>query len=103
MSSIGKLMRQAQRIQQEMERAHQELAEQMVETTAGGGAVKVVARCSQVIESIKINPEAVNPEDITLLEDTVLLAVNDALKQAKTIADERIGAVTGGLNLPGLI
>lgn len=102
MSSIGKLMRQAQRVQQQMERVQQELANKTIEVTAGGGAVKVVARGDQTIASIKIAPEAVNPSDVAFLEDLVVTAVNQALGQAKEIANKEMGAVTSGLSLPGM-
>ncbi|MFM7100432.1 MAG: YbaB/EbfC family nucleoid-associated protein [Verrucomicrobiota bacterium] len=102
MSSIGKLMRQAQRVQQQMERVQQELATKTVEGTAGGGSVKVIARGDQSIASIKIAPEAVNPSDVAFLEDLVVTAVNQALAQAKEIANKEMGAVTSGLSLPGM-
>ncbi len=103
MSSIGKLMRQAQRIQQDMERVQQELAARTVEGTAGGGAVKVVARCDQSLASVHIDPETLNPADVALLEDMVLTAVNQAMAQAKEISQREMGQVTSGLSLPGLI
>jgi DNA-binding YbaB/EbfC family protein len=103
MSSIGKLMKQASRLQQQMERVQQELAEKTVEGTAGGGAVVAVARCDQSIASIKIKPEAVNPSDVPFLEDLVVTAVNAALAQAREISNKEMGAVTSGFNIPGLM
>jgi DNA-binding YbaB/EbfC family protein len=102
MSSIGKLMKQASRLQQQMERVQQELASKTVEGTAGGGTVTVVARCDQSIASIKIKPEAVNPADVPFLEELVVTAVNNALAQAKEISNKEMGAVTSGFNIPGL-
>jgi nucleoid-associated protein EbfC len=102
MSSIGKLMRQAQRMQQQMESVQAGLASKTVEATEGGGAVKVVARCDQSLASIKILPEAVNPADVAFLEDLVLRAVNNALAQAKEVANKEMGGVTSGLSLPGM-
>lgn len=102
MSSVGKLMRQAQRIQQQMEAVQASLAQKTVEAQAGGGAIKVVARGDQSIASIKILPEAVNPQDVPFLEDLILKAVNDALNQSREIASKEMGNVTGGLSLPGL-
>ena len=102
MSSIGKLMRQAQRIQQQMESVQAALAAKTVEAQSGGGSVKVVARCNQTIQSIKILPDAVNPQDVPFLEDLVLTAVNQALEQAKEISDKEMGTVTSGLSIPGL-
>ncbi len=103
MSSIGKLMKQAARIQKQMEAKKAELAARTVEATSGGGAVKVVARCDGTIASIKIDPQAANPADITLLEDLVLTAANNALTQAKEVQNEEMGTVAGGLQLPGLM
>ena len=102
MSSIGKLMKQAQRMQQQMEQIQSALASRTVEATSGGGAVKVVSRCDGVIASIKIDPQAVNPADVQLLEDMLLTAANQALNQAKEISNAEMGKVTAGFNLPGL-
>ncbi len=103
MSSIGKLMKQATRMQQQMERVQQELASKTVEAAAGGGAVQVVARCDQTLVSIKISPDAVNPSDVAFLEELVLTAVNQALTTAKEEANKEMGSVTQGLSIPGLI
>lgn len=103
MSSIGKLMKQAARIQKQLEVKQAELAARTVEATSGGGVVKVVAKCDGTIGSIKIDPQAVNPSDVTLLEDLVLTAANNALTQAKQIQNDEMGTVAGGLNLPGLM
>ena len=102
MSSIGKLMKQAARMQQQMEQIQQSLAARTVEATSGGGVVKVVAKCDGSIASIKIDPQAVNPADVQLLEDMVLTAANQALSQAKEISTSEMGKVTAGFNLPGL-
>ena len=103
MSSIGKLMKQATRIQQQMEQVQQMLAGKTVETTSGGGVVKVVAKCDGTIGSIKIDPQAVNPADTQLLEDMVLTAVNSALAAAKEISNTEMTKVTGGLSIPGIM
>jgi hypothetical protein len=102
MSSIGKLMKQAARMQQQVEQIQNELARRTVEATSGGGAVKVVARCDGAIASIKINPQALNPADAQLLEDMILTAANQALSQAKEVSNAEMGKVTAGLSLPGL-
>jgi DNA-binding YbaB/EbfC family protein len=101
MSSIGKLMKQAARMQQEIERVQSQLAAQTVEATSGGGAVKVVARCDGTIGSVKIDPQAVNPSDVAMLEDMILSAANQALAQAKEISNTEMGKVTQGISLPG--
>ena len=102
MSSIGKLMKQAARMQQQMEQIQTALANRTVEATSGGGAVKVVAKCDGTIASIKIDPQALNPADAQLLEDMILTAANQALGQAKEISTSEMGKVTSGFNLPGL-
>jgi nucleoid-associated protein EbfC len=102
MSSIGKLMKQAARMQQQVEQIQNELTNRTVEATSGGGAVKVTARCDGTIASIKIDPQAMNPADAQLLEDMVLTAANQALGQAKEISSAEMGKVTAGFNLPGL-
>jgi len=102
MSSIGKLMKQAARMQQQMEQIQASLASRTVEATSGGGAVKVVAKCDGSIGSIKIDPQALNPSDAQLLEDMILTAANQALAQAKEISTAEMGKATAGFNLPGL-
>jgi len=102
MSSIGKLMKQAARMQQQMEQIQSQLAQRTVEATSGGGAVRVTAKCDGTLGSIKIDPQAINPADAQLLEDMILTAVNQALAQAKEISNQEMGKVTAGFNLPGL-
>ena len=102
MSSIGKLMKQAQRIQQQIEKTQNDLSGRTVEASSGGGAVKVVAKCDGLLQSIKLDPAAVNPADTQLLEDLVITAVNNALAQAKEISNAEMGKVTSGFSLPGL-
>jgi hypothetical protein len=103
MSSIGKLMKQAARMQQQMEEIQAQLAARTVEATSGGGAVKVVAKCDGTIASVKIDPQALNPADAQLLEDMVLTAANQALAQAKEISNTEMGKVTAGFNMPGMM
>ena len=103
MSSIGKLMKQAARIQRQMEEVQNQLAAKTVEATSGGGAVKVVAKCDGTVASVKIDPAAINPADPQMLEDLVLTAVNNALAQAKELSSTEMGKVTSGLNIPGLV
>ena len=103
MSSIGKLMKQAARMQQQMEQTQAELASRTVEASSGGGAVKVIAKCDGTIASIKIDPQTLNPADVQLLEDMILGAANQALGQAKDIANTEMGKVTQGLSLPGIM
>src|SRR5690242_4775515 len=102
MSSIGKLMKQAARMQQQMEEIQTQLAARTVEATSGGGAVKIVAKCDGSIASIKIDPQALNPSDAQLVEDMILTATNQALSQAKEISNTEMGKITSGFSLPGL-
>jgi DNA-binding YbaB/EbfC family protein len=102
MSSIGKLMKQAARMQQQIEQTQASLASRTVEASSGGGAVKVVARCDGAVASVKIDPQTLNPADAQLLEDMVLSAVNQALAEAKRISSEEMGRATQGFNLPGM-
>jgi DNA-binding YbaB/EbfC family protein len=103
MSSIGKLVKQAARMQQQMDRIQTELASRTVEATSGGGAVKVTAKCDGTLASVKIDPQAVNPSDVALLEDMILSAANQALNQAGEIKAAEMNKVTQGLSLPGLM
>ena len=103
MSSIGKLVKQAARAQQQIAQIQAELAVRTVEASSGGGAVKVVAKCDGSITSIKIDPQAVNPADVALLEDMVLTAVNAALEKAKEVSSTEMSKATQGFNLPGLM
>ena len=96
-------MKQAARMQQQMEKTQADLANRTVEATSGGGAVKVTAKCDGTLAAIKIDPVAVNPSDVQLLEDMLLTAANQALSQAKEISTEEMGKITQGLNLPGMI
>ena len=102
MSSIGKLMKQAARMQQQMEQVQAQLAARTVEATSGGGAVKVVAKCDGSLASIKIDPSALNPGDAQIVEDMILTAVNQALGEAKKISEAEMGKATAGFSLPGM-
>ena len=102
MSSIGKLMKQAARMQQQMEQIQADLAKRTVDATSGGGAVKVTAKCDGSLASIKIDPQALNPSDAQVVEDMILTAVNQALSQAKEISNAEMGKATSGFSMPGL-
>ena len=102
MASINKLMKQAMRAQQQAQETEAALAARTVEATSGGGAVKVVATCKGELKSLKIDPEAVDPEDVETLEGLVFTAVNSALAEGQKIQAEEMGKVTAGLNLPGM-
>ncbi|MGA2555592.1 MAG: YbaB/EbfC family nucleoid-associated protein [Verrucomicrobiota bacterium] len=102
MPSLGKLMKQAARVQQQIEQTQAQLAARTVEASSGGGAVKVVAKCDGTLASIKINPQAINPADAALLEDMILAAVNQALDEGKRISNAEMGKATQGFSLPGM-
>jgi hypothetical protein len=100
--NIGQLTKMAQEMQANMARVQAELAEATVEATVGGGAVRVVMTGTQELRSIEIDPATVDPEDVEILQDLVFAAVTDALAQSKGLAADKMGAVTGGMGLPGL-
>ncbi len=102
MSSIGKFVKQAARVQRQIEEVQAQLALRTVEASSGGGVVKVVAKCDGTVSSLKIDPQAINPGDAQLLEDLILAAVNNALSRAKEISSAEMGKVTSGFSLPGL-
>lgn len=100
--NMQQLLRQAQKMQQDMARVQAELAEKEVTASAGGGAVTVVATGNRQIKTITIKPEAVDPDDVEMLQDMVLAAVNEALKAAEELAETEMGKITGGMGMPGL-
>lgn len=96
----NQMMKQVQKMQAEMERVQSELGDKTVEATAGGGMVRVVATGKQEIKEIVISPEAVDPEDVEMLQDTIVAAVNEALRKANDLAQQEMSKVTGGMKLP---
>ena len=97
------LLAQMKKMQAEMTKAQEELKNTVVSGSAAGGAVTVEATCDQRIKSVRIGKDAVDPEDIETLEDLVTVAVNDALTKASDAAQKRMGSVTGGMRIPGLM
>ena len=102
MKNMGDLQKMAREMQANMAKAQEELAAATVEGTAGGGAVVIVLTGTQDVRSIKIQKDAVDPEDIETLQDLVLAAFTDALKKSRELAAQRLGGVTGGLKIPGM-
>ena len=102
MKNMGDLQKMAREMQANMAKAQEELAAATVEGSAGGGAVVVVLTGTQDVRSIKIQKDAVDPEDIETLQDLVLAAFTDALKKSRELAAQRLGGVTGGLKIPGM-
>jgi len=103
MGNMGNLMKQAQKMQKDMAKVQEDLEAKIVEVTAGGGAIVVVANGKKEIKEIKIKPEVVDPDDVEMLQDLILAAVNEALRKADEVANSEMGKVTGGLGgMPGL-
>ena len=98
-----KMQQDMQKMQAELARAQEEIKDMTFEATAGGGMVKVVANGDMTVDSIVIDPEAVDPEDVEMLQDMVAAAVNEALRGVSEISSQRLNAATGGLNIPGLM
>ena len=95
------MLKQAQQLQARLAKAQEELGSMTAEGSAGGGAVKVVVTGDQRLQSIKVNPEVVNAEDVEMLQDLVLAAVNDGLEKSRALAQGHLGKLTGGLGIPG--
>ncbi len=98
-----KMIKQAQQLQKNMAKMQEELESASVEATSGGGAVKVVVSGKLTLESLIIDPEAVSSDDVEMLQDLVLTAVNDGIDKAQEMASSRMSALTGGLKIPGLM
>jgi len=97
------MMQQAQQLQARLAKAQDELAKMVIEVSSGGGAVKVTIDGQQNIKSVKIAKEVVNPEDIEMLEDLVLTGIKEAIAKSQEAASKQLGALTGGLKIPGLM
>ena len=102
MKGMGNMMKQAQKLQSQMMKLQEELADRTIESSSGGGMVTVVANGRQQIVSIQIENEVVDPDDVEMLQDLVLAAVNDALAKAQEMVSSEMGKLTGGLNIPGM-
>jgi len=103
MPNMGNMLKKAQELQEKMAKLQEELGEKTVEASSGGGMVSVVANGKQEIVSVKIDPEVVDTNDVEMLEDLVLAAINDALYQAKQMVSEEMSQLTGGVKIPGII
>jgi nucleoid-associated protein EbfC len=103
MKGMGNMMKQAQKLQAKMLKMQEELADRTVETSAGGGMISVVANGRQQIVSISIDKEVVDPDDVEMLQDLILAAVNDALSKAQEMVAGEMNKLTGGFNIPGMI
>ncbi len=101
--NMQNMMRQAQQMQAKMQQMQEELEEREVEATAGGGVVRVVATGKKMIKSIEIQEAAVDPDDVEMLQDLIIAAVNEALLKADEMMQSEMGKITGGMNLGGLL
>ena len=99
---LSDIMKQAQKMQAKMAEIQEELADRVVETSSGGGMVKVLANGRQEILSIQIEPDVVDPEDVEMLQDLIVAAVNDALRKSQEMMAEEMKKLTGGMSIPGL-
>jgi DNA-binding YbaB/EbfC family protein len=99
---MGNLMKQAQQMQQKMLKMQEEMAQRTVEASVGGGMVTVTANGKAEILAVKIEPQAVDPDDVEMLEDLVLAGVNEALRKAQEMMADEMNKLTGGMKIPGL-
>ena len=102
MKGFGNIMKEAQKLQAQMEQLQAEAAKKTAEATAGGGMVTVTANGKQELLSIKLDPEVINKDDAQMLEDLVLAACNEALRKSRELVQQELGKLTGGLKIPGL-
>ncbi len=103
MKGMGKMLKQAQKLQSNMAKLQEEMAEKTVEATAGGGMVKVVVNGKHQVLSTQIEKEVVDPEDVEMLQDLIIAAVNEALEKSQEMVSVEMNKLTGGLNIPGLM
>lgn len=102
MNNMNQMMKQVKKMQEQMMKAQEELGSKVVEGSAGGGVVTVAVNGHKKVQNIVIKPEAVDPDDVEMLQDLVLTAVNDAMAKAEEMANKDMGKFTGGMNIPGL-
>ncbi len=100
--NMGQMMKQVQKMQKQIQQLQEELEERTVEATAGGGVVRVVVNGRQEVVSVELEPEVVDPDDVEMLQDLVIAATNEALRNAQDMVNKEMAKITGGLNIPGL-
>jgi DNA-binding YbaB/EbfC family protein len=103
MKGMGQMVKQAQKLQAKMLKMQEELAEKTIETSSGGGMIRVVANGKQQIVAIEIEKEVVDPDDVDMLQDLIMAAVNDALAKSQDMVSKEMGKLTGGMNIPGFM
>ena len=101
-TKMNSMLSQAKKMQEQMEQVQAEMEEKVIKTSAGGGVIEVEMNGKKELLSVKIKPEAVDPDDVETLEDLIMVAVNDAIKKADEMMSEGMSAITGGINIPGL-
>lgn len=101
--NMNNMMKQVKKMQQDMEKAQQELEEKEFTSSAGGGVVEATVTGKKVVKAIKIDPDVVDPDDVEMLQDLIMVAINDAASQADKFNEENMGKLTGGINIPGLM
>jgi DNA-binding YbaB/EbfC family protein len=99
---LGNMIKQAQQMQQKMARIQEEVAKQEIEASAGGGMVTAVVNGKQEVLAIKIDPSVVDPQDVDMLQDLILVATNEAIRQSQELMQQEMSKLTGGMNIPGL-
>ena len=100
--NMNSMIKQAQKMQEEMEKAQEEIKAKEYSTTVGGGVVEITMTGDKVLKSITLKPEVVDPEDIETLQDLIVSGVNEVLRQVESETEEKMNAISGGLNIPGL-
>lgn len=101
--SMNNMMKQVKKMQEQMEKAQSEIEEKEFSSSAGGGVVEATVNGKKEVISVKINPDVVDPEDVEMLEDLIMVAINDAMTKAANYNEETMGKLTGGINIPGLM
>ncbi|SDD19573.1 hypothetical protein SAMN02799630_02386 [Paenibacillus sp. UNCCL117] len=102
MNNMNQMMKQVKKMQEQMLKAQEDLATKSIEGTAGGGVVSVTVNGQKKVTNVTIKPEAVDPDDVEMLQDLVLTAINDAMTKAEELAGKEMSKLTGGMNIPGL-
>lgn len=101
--NMNNMMKQVKKMQEQMEKAQAEIEEKEFSSTAGGGVIEATVNGKKEVLTIKINPDVVDPEDVEMLEDLIMVAINDAMAKAASYNEETMGRLTGGINIPGLM
>lgn len=102
-ANMNNMMKQVKKMQEQMEKAQQDIEEKEFESTSGGGVVSATVNGKKEVIAIKIDPDVIDPEDVEMLEDLIIAAINDAMKKADEYSGQTMGKLTGGLNIPGLM